>query len=297
MPDIVTESELVSGPNFIDHLDQIIPPEAPAVAFTYGVLAAGALGSLATRERWPMVAALQGLAGATISNTTDSITGHRQVKGHSVELSPNTNTVFRFGVAAMSGVRLDRSVPVHRQHHRYTDRDFDDERRDPHSPSLEGGLRLWTSFKRRVREASEQLHDLTAEAQQDPTTRRMAFDHPAFTATGVIGGHMAVGEILNQPVPARLISAGIHVLGNFVQKGTFIVSSHGPDGPRDLNHDPLTQIVNGGESWHGKHHRRPNVLRGAKYDPGYVVVRGLEFFGLAKVKQYDHPQGDNQQVL
>ena len=75
----------------------------------------------------------------------------------------------------------------------------------------------------------------------------------------------------------------MHAAGAYLLNATFTADSHRGGEPANLGLTPLTSIVLGGENNHADHHERPWDPRHGEYDPGYVVIRGLELIRQAEV--------------
>lgn len=265
--------------NSLDYLDRKIPSGAPAKLFVYGVLTLGAVAALRSKDKRPIITAVQGLVGATLANTTSSVVNHRVTPhGSTVLGNESAVTAARFAQAALVGGHTDWTSAMHEVHH-----DNVDGPGDPHSPTDQGRWKIFFGLNNITKKFARQHPELIAAEQNDSRTRRRSFDNKAVTALGIVGTHILMGEKFDQPLKDRAVSAAIHALGIFIFYGTFSADAHMDGAPKNLDLDPLTEVVMGGEADHERHHKRPFDPRHSKYDPGYALIWLLEKAGIAEV--------------
>lgn len=264
----------------ISKVFDVMPQGFPAEVYVYGVLAVGAVMSAKRQSSYPLMAAAQGLAGATAGSHLASMSHRLQ---HGIEhgsvkpTSERAVTVFRFMHAALAHHYPSRDSVVHPDHHTHAD----DLKNDPHP--VTNRLKDWLTIGTKYREESDKRPEKLERAQENTLTNKRSFDRPETTAIGVIGTHMALGEATDMPVRYRLTAAAIHIAGIYVQAGTYAVEAHLNSEPEDLNLSLLADIVTGSESRHGLHHKRPGALRHADVDVVLGEIKFLEQQGLLEI--------------
>lgn len=262
----------------VEQIDRKIPPGAAVKGFVDTVAITGLGLSLKDKDRRPLVAAMQGLLGASIGNTIGSVVDHRLASHGSVEFTPGTTRVLKMANALEAGLRPDRFNAMHTVHHATADTPD-----DPHSPLYKGRWKVFFGIADISKQFAQDHPDIIATQQESPVTRKTPLDTPLVTALGVAGTHWAMGEVLRQPLKYRAISAAIHIVGMKVSGGTFTGDAHPNGAPLDFGFGPGTSIVMGGETDHARHHKEPYNPRHANVDPGYALIQVLKRFGLANI--------------
>ena len=260
-------------------LDELIRPGLPAQAFLYGALAVGAALSIRSKSKSPIVSVAQGLVMGAVANTVSSVVNHSQAAHKSVVLQPEaTNTSIRFLQATLVGGNTDQASAMHDAHHDDTDGSS-----DPHSPKNMGRWGVFFGINGIMKRFAVENPGAIAEKQNDLRTNRRAFDNGAVIAAGIVGTHFLAGRKLGTSLPQRAASAALHVSSIFMMNSTFTADAHRDGVPNNVPIDPLTNIWLGGQGDHGTHHEKPYKPRYSRWDPGYVVILGLEKLGLAKI--------------
>ncbi|MFV0308899.1 MAG: fatty acid desaturase, partial [Desertimonas sp.] len=87
--------------------------------------------------RTVLLALLLGFGITTLANLATTIYLHRALAHRALTLSGPVNQAFRFVLWVSTGIRPRQWVAVHRKHHAFTDVEG-----DPHSPVLEGWIKV-----------------------------------------------------------------------------------------------------------------------------------------------------------
>lgn len=207
---------------------------------------------------------------------------HRAKTHRGLELHPVVGLIMHAELALFTGIVPREWVAVHRKHHH-----FSDEEGDPHSPYLRG---MWTVlfgnfFMYRKEAANEStLRKYTPDWNDDlmdklPLMRFSSLGGLAIF-TAMFGWAWGIAAFLVHVVAYILLNSTInsvcHMVGyrNFQNKATNL---------------QWVAFLTGGEGLHNNHHEYPTsalfALRGHEIDPAWIVIRLLERFGLAEVKQ------------
>ena len=232
---------------------------------------------------------------------------HRLLTHRSFEAPPVVRATFAIlGCMAMQGPPI-RWVADHRQHH-----DFADEHGDPHSPHTHaepgfvGMLKgmwhghvgwLWDKDLERG-SARRYANDLL----NDPVVRWV--DKYFFYWVGLgfaipFALGFAFGGSLEAGLTAMLWGGAVRMF--LVHHATWSVNSichmygsHPFDSGDHSRNNWAIAFVTLGEGWHHNHHAFPTSARHGlgkfQFDPGYRLIRTLEFFGLASNVKGVSPQ-------
>jgi len=207
---------------------------------------------------------------------------HRCKTHRGLELHPVVGTLMHLELSLFTGVVPREWVAVHRKHHHFSDKEG-----DPHSPYLYG---LWTVlfgnyfFYRREAKNAAMVRKYTPDWKND------VFDRIPNMGYAGLGG-LAIFTVLFGWVwgpAAWLTHAVLYVLLN-----SMINSVCHMVGYRNFENLATNlqwvAFLTAGEGLHNNHHEYPTsalfALRGHEIDPAWPVIRMLEKFGLATVKQ------------
>ncbi len=208
---------------------------------------------------------------------------HRALTHRGVELHPAIRGLMHLHLALFTGIVPREWAAVHRKHHHFSDLPG-----DPHSPHLDGLWRVfWLNFWLYRKEANNPA----TVRKYTPDYRPTWVDRiPLLPYWGVFGGLAifaalfgwwgGLGAWLFHIVAYILLNAAInsfcHMVGyrNFDNTATNI---------------RWVALITGGEGLHNNHHEHPSspklAVRSSEIDPAWLVIRLLEWVGLARVKQ------------
>jgi stearoyl-CoA desaturase (delta-9 desaturase) len=218
---------------------------------------------------------------------------HRDQAHRSVDLHPVVRHICRFWLWINTGASTRQWVAVHRKHHAHCEKEG-----DPHSPRLFGlkkvlleGAELYRAEARKVetleKYAKGTPNDWLENRLYDPP--RMSFlgiylmiaaDLVLFGVPGII---MVALQLVNMPLLAAGIINGLcHAKGyrNFETDDA------------STNLWPIGLFI-AGEELHNNHHAFPTSarfsMRRHEVDMGWLHLKALELFGLAKVRRVATP--------
>lgn len=225
------------------------------------------------------------------ANLSISIYAHRALAHRALVLHPAVAHVMRFCIWLTTGTGVRQWVAVHRKHHANVDREG-----DPHSPVIHGIARILLGvywYYRRETLNAETVEKYGHDCPDD-TLERHLYARGNLGLLLLLATHLAlfgfraglVGfafQIVWMPLWAGVINGLGHHLGyrNFDT----------PDASRNIV--PWGLVV-GGEELHNNHHRSPRSARFAaawwELDIGWIVIRALAAFGLARQIHVQDPQ-------
>ncbi|CAG0978732.1 stearoyl-CoA desaturase (Delta-9 desaturase) [Phycisphaerales bacterium] len=218
-----------------------------------------------------------------------------------------TNAVVKAVLGVLGSMAVEGSimhwVATHRRHHQHSDRDS-----DPHSPNTHGGG-LWEMIKGVYHAhigwfftpAPVNMERYVPDLAADGVTRWVSRLFPLWVALGLlIPGGIALA------ITGSWIGAGLGVLWGgvvrvfLVHHVTWSINSvchlwgTRPFDSRDHSrNNVIFGILGLGEGWHNNHHAFPTSARHGlswwQIDIGYMVIRTLEFFGLARAIRVPAP--------
>src|SRR5215467_9460681 len=125
-----------------------------------------------------LVALVVGAGVSVLANVCTTVYLHRCLSHQALTLHPVVDQAFRFCVWITTGIRPRQWVAVHRKHHAFTDVEG-----DPHSPVLNGWVKV-------------QLQNVAMyrrEAKNPETLARYARDLPQTTADRFMYDHALLG--------------------------------------------------------------------------------------------------------
>ncbi len=210
---------------------------------------------------------------------------HRSQAHRGVDFHPVVAHFLRFWNWLGTGMVTKEWVAVHRKHHAHCETE-----QDPHSPQVAGIRKVFFEGAELYREAAANEADLQKYGRGTPDDwieRHVYTPHPYLGVTllaiidialfGVLGGAIWALQMLWIPFWAAGVVNG---LGHWWGYRNFETAD------KATNLTPWGVWV-GGEELHNNHHAFPSsakfALRKFEVDIGWLVIRGLEKAGLAKV--------------
>lgn len=230
-----------------------------------------------------LLALVLGLAITLVSNLVTTIYLHRALSHRALTLSRPAAQTFRFLVWVTTGIRPRQWVAVHRKHHAFTDVEG-----DPHSPVLEGWVKVQLLNVRMYRRAARDPETVGRYAKDLPRTSldRALYDHALLgLGLGVAATVLAFGWQVG------LLAAFVHV--NLYLGGSAAVNAIGhhfgrrpyPNGAGNLQ---WLAFLTAGEGLHNNHHAAPTSAklshRWFEIDPAWYLIKTLTWLRLAKLR-------------
>ena len=221
-----------------------------------------------------------------ITNVCVTLYLHRSMAHEGVLFRPLVSHAMRFWLWLTTGIITREWVAVHRKHHAFPDRDG-----DPHSPAVEGLLRIFFGgyFYYRRAMADRELFDRYGRGTPDDWIERHLYTRLHYVGLllllcvdvalfGVLAGALAwIGTVIWIPLLAAGVINGLgHALGyrNFKTR----------DRSRNLLPFGVWML---GEELHNNHHADPRSARFKGYwwelDLGWMYIRILAFLRLARI--------------
>lgn len=233
--------------------------------------------------RTVLLALLLGFGITTLANLATTIYLHRALAHRALTLSGPVNQAFRFVLWVSTGIRPRQWVAVHRKHHAFTDVEG-----DPHSPVLEGWIKVQLCNVAMYRRVANNPDTIARYAKDIPPTRmdRLFYDHALVgLALGVAFAVIVFGWQIG------LLAAFVHV--NLYLGGSAAVNAIGHHfGRRPYNNNAgnlqWLAFITAGEGLHNNHHAAPTSARLShrwyEIDPAWYVIRLLLVTKQAKVR-------------
>jgi stearoyl-CoA desaturase (delta-9 desaturase) len=234
---------------------------------------------------WGYVLVAVALSQITILAVT--IFFHRCQAHRALDLHPSVSHFFRFWLWLTTGMVTKEWTAIHRKHHAKVETT-----EDPHSPMTWGiktvllkGTELYRQEAR-----NKQTLDRYGEGTPDDWLERNVYTR--FGKTGVISmliiniilfGPLGLSIWAVQMMWIPIFAAGIiNGVGHYVGYRNFETA----DASRNIS--PIAFFI-GGEELHNNHHTYATSAKFSvkwwEFDIGWLVIRVLEFFGLAKPKR------------
>jgi len=230
-----------------------------------------------------LLALVVGFAITTLANLATTIYLHRALAHRALTLSRPVTHAFRLIIWVSTGIRPRQWVAVHRKHHAFTDMEG-----DPHSPVLEGWVKVQLLNVAMYRREANKPETVARYAKDLPATAldRMLYDRALI---GLTVGVAAAVTVFGWQV--GLLAAFVHV--NLYLGGSAAVNAIGhhfgrrPYGNNAGNLQWLA-FVTAGEGLHNNHHAAPTSARLAhrwyEIDPAWYVIKMLTWTGQAKLR-------------
>jgi stearoyl-CoA desaturase (delta-9 desaturase) len=230
-----------------------------------------------------LLAIVIGVAVSLVANMATTVYLHRALAHRALTLRPPAEHVFRFVIWMSTGIRPRQWVAVHRKHHAFTD-----VAGDPHSPVLEGWVKVQLMNVVMYRREARNQRTIARYARDLPATRldRWFYDR-AWLGLGL--GVVVLCVVFGWQV--GLLAAFVHV--NVYLGGSAAVNAighHFGRRPYDNNAGNLQWLafVTAGEGLHNNHHAKPTAAklshRWYEIDPGWWLIKALTWLRLARLR-------------
>jgi stearoyl-CoA desaturase (delta-9 desaturase) len=212
---------------------------------------------------------------------------HRCQSHRAVDLHPSVSHFFRFWLWMTTGMVTKQWAAIHRKHHAKVE-----SAEDPHSPQVKGLWRVLFEGTELYRKESRNQATLDRYGEGTPDDwmeRNVYTKHSALGIMIMMGINLVLFGPLGLSIWAIQMAwipfwaAGfINGVGHYVGYRNFEC----PDASRNII--PWAFIV-GGEELHNNHHTYATSAKFSvkwwELDLGWLVIRALQFFGLAKPKR------------
>lgn len=220
-----------------------------------------------------LVAVAVGLATCQVAILLTTVFLHRTLSHRAITMSPGLRMVCRVLTWISTGIRPRQWVGVHRKHHAFTD-----VAGDPHSPSLEGFLKVQVGnvvlYRRTARDGvtvDKYARDLRADRLD-----KLLFDHALLgLGIGVAGFYFAFGQDWVMTVVASATHAVSYLALNSAVNAVGHSYGRRPFAGLAANSQWLAWLT-AGEGLHSNHHAAPTSARLAfrrrEIDPGWWFV-------------------------
>lgn len=234
---------------------------------------------------WGYVIVVLGLTHVTIAAVTIYL--HRCQAHRALDLHPAVSHFFRFWLWLTTGMVTKEWVAVHRKHHARCET-----AEDPHSPQVKGigkvlleGAELYGMEKKNL----ETLDKFGSGTPDDWLERNVYTRHSALG----IGLMMVIDIVLLGPIGLTIWAVQMAWIP--VTAAGIINGAGHYWGYRNFDADDASTnlspwgILIGGEELHNNHHAYASSARLSnkwyEFDIGWLYIRTLQFFGLARVKK------------
>lgn len=234
---------------------------------------------------WGYVIVVLGLTHVTIAAVTIYL--HRCQAHRALDLHPAVSHFFRFWLWLTTGMVTKEWVAVHRKHHARCET-----AEDPHSPQVKGigkvlleGAELYGMEKKNL----ETLDKFGSGTPDDWLERNVYTRHSALG----IGLMMVIDIVLFGPIGLTIWAVQMAWIP--VTAAGIINGAGHYWGYRNFDADDASTnlspwgILIGGEELHNNHHAYASSARLSnkwyEFDIGWLYIRTLQFFGLARVKK------------
>lgn len=218
---------------------------------------------------------------------------HRDQAHRSVDLHPVVRHICRLWLWLNTGASTRQWVGVHRKHHAHCEKDG-----DPHSPRLFGlkkvlleGAELY-----RVEAAKRETLDKYAKGTPNDWLENRVYDDPRLSYLGI--WMLIVADLVLFGVPGIIMIAlqlaNMPVLAAGVINGLCHAKGYRNFETDDASTNlwPIGLFI-AGEELHNNHHAFPTSarfsMRRHEVDMGWLHLKALEFFGLAKIRRVATP--------
>lgn len=219
-----------------------------------------------------------------ISNLCTTILLHRSLAHRSVRLKPVVAFLMELWLWLHAGIYSREWVAVHRKHHAFSDVEG-----DPHSPKLEGLLKVLFAnayLYRREARNPETVQRYTRDMPQTLPERWLFRRGTLGVLIGVVAAMLMLGWVVG-PV-AYIIQGSLYILLNGM-----INSICHQIGYRNFDNEATNlrwiAWLTAGEGLHNNHHHAPASpklsSRRSEIDPAWLVIQLLRFLRLAEVRR------------
>ncbi|MBV9661321.1 MAG: fatty acid desaturase [Acidimicrobiales bacterium] len=237
-----------------------------------------------------LVAAAVGLATCQVAIFLTTVLLHRTLSHRAITMSGGLRFACRLLTWVSTGIRPRQWVGVHRKHHAFTDSEG-----DPHSPLLEGFLKVQIANVRMYRRTARDGVTVEKYARDIPADRwdRILFDHAILgLGIGVTGMYFAFGGDWVMTV----VAASVHTVSYLALNSAVNAVGH------TFGRRPFTGLatnsqwlawLTAGEGLHSNHHAAPTSarlsFRRREIDPGWWFVVTAQRFKWLTVR-HDRPR-------
>ena len=243
------------------------------------------LDGLIQLSTWGYIALAAVLTQITIASVTLYL--HRNQSHNAMELHPVVSHFFRLWLWLTTGMVTREWVAIHRKHHAKCETP-----EDPHSPQVEGIAKVLFGGVWLYHQEAKNRETLSRYGQGTPDDwmeRNVYSRFPSLgilitlTVNSLLFGWIGAVIFLVQVAWIPFWAAGvINGIGHFWGYRNYET----PDASRNLF--PIGFFI-GGEELHNNHHGHAASARFAhkwyEFDIGWMYIRILQFFGLARVKK------------
>ena len=214
---------------------------------------------------------------------------HRDQAHRSVDLHPVIRHICRFWLWLNTGASTREWVAVHRKHHAHCEKEG-----DPHSPRLFGLKKVLLEGAELYRTEAKKAETIEKYAKGCPNDwlENHLYHHTVNSYIGIT--FLVLADLVLFGVPGIILIAVQLGAMPFLAAGVINGLSHAK-GYRNFETDdgstnlwPLGFVI-AGEELHNNHHAFPTSarfsMRRHEVDMGWVYLKALEFFGLAKIRR------------
>jgi len=214
---------------------------------------------------------------------------HRDQAHRSVDLHPVVRHICRFWLWLNTGASTRQWVGVHRKHHAHCEKEG-----DPHSPRLFGLKKVLLEGAELYRAEAGKRETIEKYAKGTPNDwlENHLYDHPRGSYLGI--SLMIVADLVLFGVPG-IIMVALQLANMPVLAAGVINGLCHAKGYRNFETDdastnlwPIAVFI-AGEELHNNHHAFPTSarfsMRRHEIDMGWLHLKVLEFFGLAKIRR------------
>lgn len=218
-----------------------------------------------------------------VSNLCTTIFLHRSLAHRSLRLRPATAFLMELWIWLHSGIVSREWVAVHRKHHAFSDREG-----DPHSPKLEGWVKVLFANAWLYRREARNPDTVERYTRDLPRTRRERY-WMRHGSVGLLSG-MTLAVLLLGPVPGILSFVVQGVVYIFLN--SMVNSVCHSKGYRNYDNGATNlrwvAWITAGEGLHNNHHQFPASAKLSEkrweFDPAWPVIRLLRFLRLAETR-------------
>jgi stearoyl-CoA desaturase (delta-9 desaturase) len=233
---------------------------------------------------YPLIAL--GLTHLTIAAVTIYL--HRHQTHRALDLHPAVSHVFRFWLWLTTGMETKEWVAVHRKHHAHVETAA-----DPHSPQIHGIARvLWGGVFLYVRESRDRgVQERYGRGTPDDWLEKHVYTRCSYCGlvlmglTDVVAFGIGWGLFI---LAIQLVWIPFWAAGVINGMGHYWGYRNYPVEDASTNLCPVGILI-GGEEFHNNHHAHPTSAKLSsawyEFDIGWVYIRLLELFGLARVNR------------
>jgi stearoyl-CoA desaturase (Delta-9 desaturase) len=227
-----------------------------------------------------------GLLTAQLGILVTSVYLHRGVAHKALTVHPAVAMSCRVFIWIATGMRPREWVAVHRRHHAATDTPD-----DPHSPAVVGFWRVQLANAALYRRRARDGETVPKYGRDVPTDRldKWFFDR-AWLGLGI--GITLLCLLLGWQT--GLLAAAVHAVAYLGLSGAVNAVGHTVGRrpyPNSATNGQFLALITSGEGLHNNHHAAPTSARFSlgrrEFDPGYLAVRILTTFRLARIRHDD----------